>query len=60
MDCCFNFVDLGLQFSILIPWGFDLNKKKKGGPVHEAPANAGSGEGKMHAALPPFLERLFP
>ena len=34
--------------------------RKKGGPVHEAPAIVGSGEGSMYAALPPHAERLFP
>lgn len=28
--------------------------------MHEAPATVGSGEGRMYAALPPQVERLFP
>eukprot|EP00268_Persea_americana_P029556 TRINITY_DN28597_c1_g2_i1.p1 TRINITY_DN28597_c1_g2~~TRINITY_DN28597_c1_g2_i1.p1 ORF type:complete len:110 (-),score=7.03 TRINITY_DN28597_c1_g2_i1:18-347(-) len=35
-------------------------QKKKGSPVHEAPATGGFGEGRMYAALPPQAERLFP
>ena len=30
-----------------------------GGPVHDAPAIAGSGEGSMYVALPLHAERLF-
>lgn len=37
-----------------------LEQIKKGDLVHKPPTNVGSKEGKMYAALPPFLERLFP
>ncbi len=45
-----------LSFKIVVLTS-SIFQKKKGGPVHKALANAGSGEGKMYAAFLLFPKR---